>query len=78
MNIQQATTNLAAISIVDFCNVSGDADLNFLIVLSNFTYNLTNLNTIITTIETHIKDVYPKVDNWTYSGDVVKIQLSKQ
>jgi hypothetical protein len=58
--------------------VSGDADLNFLIVLSNFTYNLTNLNTIITTIETHIKDVYPKVDNWTYSGDVVKIQLSKQ
>jgi hypothetical protein len=78
MNIQQATTNLAAISTVDFCNVSGDADLNFLIVLSNFTYNLTNLNTIITTIETHIKDVYPKVDNWTYSGDVVKIQLSKQ
>jgi hypothetical protein len=33
---------------------------------------------IVKPAETHIKDVYPKVDNWTYSGDVVKIQLSKQ
>jgi hypothetical protein len=78
MNIEQANINLSAISTVDFCNTSGESDINFLIVLSNFTYNLTNLNTIATTIETHIKDVYPKVDNWTFSGDVVKIQLSKQ
>ena len=77
MNIQQAELNLSAIATVDFCNVSGDSDINFLIVLSNFTYNLTNLNIIVTTIETNIKDTYPKVDNWTFIGDIVKIQLSK-
>lgn len=77
MNIEQANTNLSVLGVVDYCNVSGESDMNFIIVISGFTYNLTNLNTIVATIETHIKDVYPKVDNWTFTGDVVKIQLSK-
>lgn len=77
MNIEQANINLSTLGILEYCNVSGENDINFIIVISNFTYNLTNLNVIVSTIENNIKDVYPIVDNWTFNGDIVKIQLSK-
>jgi len=77
MNIQQATTSLSTVGTVDFCNVSGQNDAFFIIALSNFNYSTASLNTIVVAIETHIKDVYPTVDNWTFSENIVKIQLSK-
>ena len=79
MNIQQAQTDLSVLGTLNFCDVSGENDQNFLIALTDFTYSTTNLNAIVVCIETHLKDVYPGVDHWGFdkSAQTVKIQLNK-
>ena len=79
MNIPQAQIDLATLGTVEYCNVSGELDEKFIISLTEFTYSNAAVTTIITVIETHIKDVYPTVDHLGYDilAQTAKIQLSK-
>jgi len=79
MNIEQANTELSSLGIVDFCNISGGNDQNFIIAITEFTYSNEAVMSIMAILQNHINDVYPVVDHLSYdiAAKTAKIQLSK-